>query len=158
MRQWFRTFIAVLVAALFLADAGAAFAQNDNTRVLVPNGPSGGALISGCYTSVGNIYGKYRFTFCLKRRGTYEVTGGGVRCDGRLNWSVSGLNVSLRLQRTSCGRRFSWSADTATCKPNLLLGILGLINKTGALSALECDYRPARGTNEKPIKFVARRS
>ena len=45
-----------------------------------------------------------------------------------------------------------------TCKPNLLLGIIGLITDKPFLNALVCDYKPARGSGEEPSRFVVRRT
>lgn len=150
---------AALLAALMLGLVGAAAqAQEPNVRVIVPDTP-GGVIVTGCYRSLGRIYDDYRFEFCLKRRGTYEVTGPRIRCEGRMDWRVDGLNVRASLKRTSCGRGVAWSADSMTCRPNLVAGIIGLITKSKdpLLSAFTCDYKPARGSGEKPTTFVARR-
>lgn len=108
-------------------------------------------MASGCYRAVGRIYDSYRFEFCLKRRGTYTVTGGGLRCEGRLRWELSGPGVDVDLRRTSCGRGKAWSADSMWCRPNLLIGFLAAIAKARQplLAALNCDYRPARGHRRK---------
>lgn len=157
-----RHFIQVLsfVTGVFFAgllSVTSVFAQGAETRVIVPDAPNG-VIVSGCYEAVGRIYQKYRFEFCLKQRGTYEVRGGGVRCDGRLNWNVRGASVNVELRRSRCGNGVAWSADTMTCKPNLLLGILGLLSDKPFLNALQCDYRPAKGSGEKPSRFVVRRT
>src|SRR6201999_47882 len=95
-----------------------------STRVIVPDAP-GGALVAGCYRVPERIYKSYHLSFCLERRGTYEVSGGGVYCNGKLNWTGKGSVVTVRLQRTSCGNGVAWSADTMTCRPNgLFSGIL----------------------------------
>lgn len=149
-----------LVLALLagLMAGGAAFAQGNETRVIVPDLP-GGAIVSGCYRSTGRIYGKYRFEFCLQQRGSYAVSGGGVRCEGRLDWNGRGAEVSVQLRRTSCGNGVAWSADTMTCRPNLLLGLLALILDPGrpALSSLTCNYNPVAGSGEGPTRFTVRR-
>ena len=125
---------------------------------MVPDVP-GGIIVSNCYAAVGNIYNKYSFTFCLKQRGSYSVRGGGLRCDGRLSWKVSGIHVNARLSRVSCGSGKAWSADSMSCRPSLVLGFLaGLLKeKRPLLDNLICDYTPARGTGEKPVSFVAHR-
>lgn len=137
---------------------GGAMAQEPNVRVIVPDHPDG-VIVTGCYRAVGNIYDSYRFEFCLKQRGTYTVRGGGVRCDGRLRWELSGPGVEVDLRRTSCNRGVAWSADSMWCRPNLLIGLLAAIAKAKEplLAALNCDYTPAKGTGEKKISFVARR-
>src|SRR5690606_6262577 len=134
-----------------------AFAQGNDTRVIVPDLP-GGAIVSGCYRSTGHIYGKYRLEFSLQQRGSYAVSSGGVRCAGRLDWSGRRAEGSVQLRRTSCGNGVAWSADTMTCRPNLLLGLLGLIlnPERPFLSSLTCNYRPVAGS-EAPTRFTVRR-
>ena len=158
MRQVLTTFIAMMTAIVLVLTAGAASAQDADVRVIVPDVP-GGVIVSNCYRAVGRIYGGYTFDFCLKRRGTYTVTGRNIRCEGRLDWDVRGATVDVKLRRTSCGRGVAWSADTMSCKPNLVLGLIaGLLGqKRPLLDNLVCDYRPARGSGESPINFVARR-
>lgn len=160
MRHFFQSLIQLIAgAALAVAlTASVVVAQSPETRVIVPDVP-GGALVSGCYQSVVTIYGGHTFRFCLEQRGTYRVTGAGVRCNGRLDWSVSGAQVSVKLRRTSCGNGVAWSADRMTCRPSLIAGIIGMIIDPDRpfLNALRCDYTPARGSGEKPIWFIARR-
>lgn len=153
----FSKLFAALAACLMLW-TGVALAAEADVRVVVPDVP-GGVIVSNCYAAAGNIYDKYSFSFCLKHRGTYSVRGKGLRCDGRLNWSVSGIHINARLGRTSCGGGKAWSADSMSCRPSLLLGLIaGLLKeKRPLLDNLVCDYTPARSTGEKPISFVARR-
>lgn len=153
----FARLLALGVVSLFLGVAGVA-AQDRDARVIVPDVP-GGALVAGCYRAVVTIYGGYNFRFCLEQRGTYRVTGRGVRCDGRLDWNTSGAEVRVRLRRTSCGGGVAWSADRMTCRPSLIAGIIGMIIDPDRpfLNALRCDYRPAAGSGEDPIWFIARR-
>lgn len=163
MNSAFRTMFAGLVSALsaamlaVLLTVSTAIAQDAEARVIVPDVP-GGALVSGCYEAIGRLYSKYRFEFCLKQRGTYEIRGAGVRCEGRLDWNARGATVSVELRRARCGNGVAWSADTMTCRPNLLLGFLGLITDRPFLNALTCDYRPAPGTAERPTRFTVRRT
>ena len=154
----FTRLLAAIVAGLFMFTVAAVAAAEPDVRVVVPDVP-GGVIVSNCYAAVGDIYGKYSFSFCLKHRGTYSVRGKGLRCDGRLNWGVSGVHVNAKLSRTSCGGGKAWSADSMSCRPSLLLGIIaGLLKeKRPLLDNLVCDYTPARGTGEKPISFVAHR-
>lgn len=158
MRDIVRYFSLVGAVLAGMAMGGSAFGQGNETRVIVPDVP-GGAIVSGCYRSTGRIYGKHRFEFCLQQRGNYAVSGGGVRCDGRLDWSGRGAEVSVQLQRTSCGNGVAWSADTMNCRPNLVLGLLALIldPKRPFLSSLTCTYTPIAGSNERPTRFTARR-
>ena len=155
--------LAVFAAAALWLFATGAMAEDISTRVVVPDAP-GGALVAGCYRVPERIYKSYHFTFCLEQRGTYQVTGAGVYCNGRLNWSGKGSTVSVQLQRTSCGNGVAWSADSMTCRPNgLFAGVLPKVIVPGfpnlpSLGGLRCDYRPAHGSGERPIRFVARRT
>lgn len=153
--RYFGLIVAILSGMVL---GGAALAQSNDTRVIVPDLP-GGALVSGCYRSNNRIYGHYRFEFCLQQRGTYSVSGSGVRCNGRLDWTGRGAEVSVQLRRTSCGNGVAWSADTMTCRPNLLLGLLALIINPNrpAISSLTCNYRPVAGSGEGPTRFTVRR-
>ena len=155
---WRRLAAAVIIAVLGMGIGMPAALAEPEVRVIVPDVPDG-VIVSNCYRAVGNIYSKYTFDFCLKQRGTYKVTGGGVRCEGRLTWSVSGAEVIAKLKKTSCGRGQAWSADSFRCRPSILLGIIGAIakQKHPLLDNLVCDYTPAKGTGEKKISFVAHR-
>lgn len=155
----FVRYLSLIVALLAgLSLGGMAFAQGNETRVVVPDVP-GGAIVSGCYRATGRLYNKYTFEFCLQQRGTYSVTGGGVRCNGRLNWTGQGAQVAVQLQRTSCGNGVAWSADTMNCRPNLVLGLLALIldPKRPFLTSLTCSYAPVPGT-VAPTRLTARRT
>lgn len=155
MRQLSRVFAAFAAMLLFITSA--AFAAEPDVRVAVPDVP-GGVIVSNCYAAVGRIYNDYDFSFCLKKRGTYSVRGA-LRCDGRLNWSVSGVFVNARLTRVSCNKGMAWTADTLSCRPSLVLGLLaGLLKeKRPLLDNLVCDYTPAKGTGHKKISFIAHR-
>lgn len=157
MRTLFRS-IAALVAALLFAFPSALAAEAD-VRVFVPDVPDG-VIVSNCYRALGDVYGASRFEFCLKQKATYTVRGkGGLRCNGRLNWSVDGIFVNAKLRKTSCGNGVAWSADRMTCRPSLVLGIIaGLLKQERPLlDNLVCDYTPAKGTGAKKISFVAHR-
>jgi hypothetical protein len=157
MRAHFRS-IAALIAALFLSIPSAVAAEAD-VRVFVPDVPDG-VIVSNCYRALGDVYGANRFDFCLKQQATYTVRGsGGLRCNGRLSWSVDGIFVNAKLRATTCGNGIAWSADSMTCRPSLLLGIIaGLLKEDRPLlDNLVCDYTPAKGTGAKKISFVAHR-
>lgn len=156
MRQMLRS-MAALAAAFFML-AGQALAAEADVRVFVPDAP-GGVIVSNCYRAVGSVYGASTFEFCLKQRGTYAVRAKGVRCNGRLNWQVNGIYVNVKLRRTSCGNGVAWSADSLSCRPSLVLGILaGLLKQDRPLlDNLVCDYTPAKGTGQKKMSFVAHR-
>lgn len=156
MYQFSRIF-GVFAAFLLVLTTAAAAVEKD-VRVAVPDVP-GGVIVSNCYFAVGKIYGKYDFSFCLKQRGTYSVRGDGLRCDGRLNWNVAGVFVQAQLKRVSCNKGIAWSADSMSCRPSLVLGLIaGLLKeKRPLLDNLICDYTPAKGTGQKKISFVAHR-
>ncbi|MDB5536020.1 MAG: hypothetical protein JWQ65_895 [Devosia sp.] len=73
--------LALIALGLTIGALAPVMAQDANTRVIVPDVP-GGALLAGCYRVTERLYGPYRMDFCLEQRGTYTVTGGGVRCNG----------------------------------------------------------------------------
>ena len=154
MRVLFRLMAALAVALLALA--GPVRAAEADVFVLVPEVP-GGVIVSNCYRAVGRVQGATRFEFCLRQRGTYTAVGTGFRCDGRLDWSVSGIYVNIQLRATSCGRGVSWSPDTMRCRPNLLLGFLaGLLGQDRPLlDNFSCTYRPSSGGSSST--FIARR-
>jgi hypothetical protein len=158
--MWIRKIAVALAAAamMMLGGAGASLAQDNSTRVIVPDIP-GGALLAGCYRVTRSIYGPYRLSFCLEQRGTYQVTGGGVNCQGRLSWTASGRDVSIQLQRSRCGNGVAWSADRMSCRgAGIFAGILSriLVPDVPYLGALHCTYRPTAG-GYQPTTITARR-
>lgn len=159
MRHLLKPLLALLSAGLMvLAVALPSAAAEADVRVFVPEVP-GGVVVSNCYRAIGNVYGARTFEFCLKQRGTYKVRGAGLRCDGRLSWNVAGIFVNVQLRRSSCGGGVAWSADSLSCRPSLLLGIIaGLLKEDRPLlDNLVCDYTPAPGTGQKKSSFVAHR-
>ena len=153
-------YLAGLVAGLLLilTVLTPTYAQDMNTRVIVPDVP-GGALFTGCYNVQQRLYGPYRMTFCLEQRGTYSVRGGGVRCNGRLNWSASGRDININLRRTSCGNGVAWSADRMTCRGGSLLpAFLAriIVPDLPVLQTLRCTYTPSV-SSERPMQITARR-
>ena len=153
-------YLAGLVAGLLLilTVLTPTYAQDMNTRVIVPDVP-GGALFTGCYHVQQRLYGPYRMTFCLEQRGTYTVRGGGVRCDGRLNWSAKGRDINIQLKRTSCGNGVAWSADHMTCRGGgLLPAFLAriIVPDLPVLQTLRCTYTPSV-SHERPTQITARR-
>ena len=130
---------------------GAALAQE--TMVVVPDHPGGGVVVNGCFRATQNLFGPYRLTFCLERRGTYEVRGGGLRCDGRLTHRGIGRDIHIELQRATCGRGRAWEAASIECRHS---GRLLLSLAIPRLSTLSCTYFPSvRGVNSRT--FTARR-
>jgi hypothetical protein len=146
------------LALAFIVLAGQSFAVEADVRVFVPDAPNG-VIVSNCYRAVGSVYGASTFEFCLKQHATYSVRGKGLRCNGRLNWQVQGIFVNAKLRRTTCGNGVAWSADSLSCRPSLVLGIIaGLLKQDRPLlDNLVCDYTPARGTGQKKTSFVAHR-
>ncbi|WP_421759998.1 hypothetical protein [Devosia sp.] len=135
-----------LVALLFVAFAvSSAFAEMPEARVVVPGKPEG-AIVRGCYSIAQDLYGPYRMSFCLKADSTYKVRGrDGLKCDGRLNWSVSGRDVSIKLRRADCNKGKDWSADRLDCRGLSALAaiIAKLINPDyPVLGAMTCTYDP----------------
>ena len=138
--------------------AAPALAEGPSARVVVPDHPQGVGL-GGCYQVAERLYGPYSMTFCLKNRGNYSVTGGGLNCSGGLTWSVAGRNINIRLQRTSCGRGKAWSADTLQCQGNgILSGLIPfvVVPNIPNLAALRCTYTPS-AHGYKPVTIRARR-
>lgn len=151
-----RIIVAVLLCLTMFAPSGA-FAQAE-PRVIVPDHP-GGAAFGGCYRVNTRLYGPYRLTFCLQQRGVYQITGGGVTCNGRLDWRVSGRDINVQLRRTSCGNGVAWSADRMTCRSaGLLGGIIGFVIVPGIpnIGSLRCTYSPSV-PQYRPVTFTARR-
>jgi len=141
--------VRLLAGILTLASlaAGPAAAQDMNAFVIVPDHP-GGVGVYGCYRANQSLYGPYILSFCLERRGTYSVRGGGVRCDGRLTWHTSGRDVLVDLQRTSCGGGVAWEAASMDCRPTGRS--MGMVGQLLRLAALRCTYHPT-------VRFKARR-
>lgn len=171
----------VVAAAMTLAAGvwigGGAAAQSPAVSVAVP-APGGGGGVAGCYRVAHTIYGPYNFSFCLNGRGggSYKVTGGGLNCNGGLDWySAGGGRTEIDLYRTSCGRGTDWTGDSLTCRPLLQGGnVAGAIGGAiaGAISGgfgvpapavpapgfatLGCTYKPVAG-GYSPISVTANR-
>jgi hypothetical protein len=167
--MWLKSILSAVSLALFLG-AGLAHAQVEGlgARVAVPDVP-GGALVAGCYRADRDLYGPYRFSFCLKRTSTYAVRGENLQCDGALTWVTSGRNVTITLNRQACNRRVAWAAATITCSPRNSLDLileeaLGKRGKVGdkrmvvpdnpSVARLSCIYQPTVAGN-RPIRFFA---
>ncbi len=118
---------AVALAAVAMLPATASFAQqNAIPNIAVPTpGPGPGhpappqQSFEGCYYINQDLYGPYRMSFCLSRwgGGSYHVTGGGLNCNGNLNWSDRGGEARVNIHYSWCGRGVGWSADTMVCSP-----------------------------------------
>jgi len=142
----------LVMAGLF---SGPSLAQE--LRVIVPDHP-GGIPVSGCFRADRPLFGPYQLTFCLDRRGTYQVRGGGIRCDGQLTSRTSGRDILVDIHRTSCGNRRAWEAATMECRHTggLLGQLAGRILDVPRLSSLRCTYHPSV-PNRGPRTFTANR-
>ena len=141
------------VAASFIFVSSALAQDAIEPLVVVPDHPGGGVPVNGCFRATQDLFGPYRLTFCLDRRGTYQVRGGGLRCDGQLVRRVVGRDIHIDLQRTSCGRGRAWEAASMECRHT---GGLLLRLAIPQLSNLRCTYFPSvRGVG--PRTFTARR-
>jgi hypothetical protein len=121
-----RPFRILLCAAILSCVALGAAAQNQNARVVVPDGPQGGAFVDGCYRADRPLYGPYRIRLCVGDwgTGTYAVQGPRLVCEGRLGWRVSGNTVTFDLRRQSCNMGRAWAAARVTCRPRSLLSAI----------------------------------
>ncbi|SEQ41347.1 hypothetical protein SAMN05428969_2985 [Devosia sp. YR412] len=141
-----------LVTGLLLAMPIAA----QETRVVVPDHPQG-IPVSGCFRATQNLFGPYRLTFCLERRGSYQVRGGNLSCDGRLFWHTSGRDIFIDLERTSCGRGRAWEEATMDCRHtgNLISRLAGQALGIPLLNSLRCTYHPSvRGVSRRTFTAV----
>jgi hypothetical protein len=150
--------VALAAALLSLGVAGTAALADDSTmspRVAVPapgggGGGGGGWGLNGCWNIQGRIYGPYRMNFCLRGNGggTYNVTGGGLNCNGRLDWYTGRNNrVDIDLYKSQCGRGTAWTGDSLNCRSswNLLGNNKGptvAVPVPGGGNRLQCTYNP----------------
>lgn len=140
-----------LVLAMMAAQPLAA-QQAIEPMVIVPDHPQG-VPINGCFQATRQLFGPYRFSFCLTRRGTYTVRGPNTRCEGRLTWHARGRDIDIDIQRTSCNRGVAWERATMDCRSAGRIG-----GRIGAffMSGLRCTYFPTvRGWSRET--FNARR-
>lgn len=157
-----------LVLSLLFAGSGLP-AQDINSRVMVPDAPNG-AVVGGCYQADRQMYGPYSLSFCLERKGFYQIRGGGVRCTGKLNWEASGRDVAMLLRKQSCGAGQSWAEARVTCRPRSLLDVIlselfkkkqkqqgrVMVDDSPVVNSLRCTYYPSvRG--EERVSFTAKR-
>lgn len=165
----FRLLAMLLVLAGMIAAPVALQAEEAKTRVMVPDSPNG-AYVDGCYRADRGLYGPYRLTFCLQRKGTYAIRATGVACDGRLTWRAEGRDVFIDLKRQSCHNGQAWSAGSISCRPRSLLDLIlsELLDKqtdpktgrvmvpdTPQVRQMRCTYLPS--VPGKPrLTFVAK--
>jgi len=131
----------------FLSAANIALAQEMSPMVAVPDTSKNGFI--GCYRVQGTLYGPYRMSFCLRRNsGSYQVSGGGLNCNGSLDWYDRGkARVEVDLYRSKCGSGMSWSGDSLSCTGN----------SSQQPATLNCLYQPVAG-GYKPTRVVAKRT
>ena len=152
-----RHVIARVLAALILVVATPAtmpsLAQEIEPMVIVPDHPQG-VPVSGCYTATRDLFGPYRFGFCLHRPGSYSVRGGGVRCDGRMTWRTSGRDIIADIYRVSCGGGVAWELASRNCRPaGRIFGRIGAF----FIRDLRCtDFPTVR--HQRQQTFTARRN
>jgi hypothetical protein len=137
-----RELLAKLLFGLCLAiglSAAPAFAQGATPMVIVPDHP-GGVPVNGCFRANQTLFGPYQFNFCLHRPGSYTVRGGGVRCDGRMDWTARGQDIQADIRRSSCGGGVAWERATMDCRPaGRIFGPIGQL----IIQQLRCTYRPS---------------
>jgi hypothetical protein len=143
---------------LFMIFLMPSMASAQEVRVIVPDHPTG-IPVNGCFSANRTIFGPYNFSFCLERRGTYSVRGGGVRCDGRITWRASGRDIHVNVQRASCGGGVAWEAATMDCRSvgGLLGRLAGRVLDIPRLSSLRCTYYPTV-RHQRPVTFTANRT
>ncbi len=109
-----------LTAGVVLLPLSSAMAQQVAPQIAVPTPtPGNQQSVEGCYSVNQYLYGPYHMNFCLNRwgGGSYQVTGGGLYCNGRVDWQRQwNGEVRINVQYTSCGRGVDWSADTMVCR------------------------------------------
>lgn len=151
--------IRVLLALVFAAGTPLtlpALAQDQGIApmVMVPDHPQG-VPVTGCFTATRDLFGPYRFSFCLHRVGSYSVRGPrGVRCDGRLTWHARGRDIFADIHRASCTGGTAWARASMDCRPaGRIFGPIGSL----FIRDLRCTYFPTvRG--ERNQTFTARRN
>ncbi len=150
-----RAFTAFVMAITLYSAPAPALAQDIDTFVIVPDHPQG-IRVNGCFRATRNLFGPYRLTFCLERRGTYTIRGG-ARCDGRLTFRTRGRDIFVDLQRASCNGRRAWEKASMECRVNgnPLSQLAGRILNIPVLGGLRCTYFPTvRGVRNENFTAV----
>ena len=107
----------VVLVPLAAANAGApGDVPVPNIAIPVPQ-PMPTATFVGTWQINQQIYGPYSMSFRLNQYGggSYQVQGGGLYCNGGVNWYQSGNQAVIQLQYTNCGNGVGWSADRLVC-------------------------------------------
>lgn len=176
--------LAALAAALAVTPFAAANAQGPGVapNIAVPSPspvpapvPSPGGSFFGSWQVSQDLYGPYRMTFTLGQfgGGSYSIRGGGLYCDGGLDWYQSGNSAVVSLRYSYCGNNVGWTGDSMTCRANdgypgnwqfqgrpdaIAVPQQGIAVPVPSQSAnqLRCTYQPAvRGY--QPISILADR-
>jgi len=153
MRHAIARVLATLVLLVGTPLAIPAMAQDIAPMVIVPDHPQG-VPVTGCFTATRDLFGPYRFSFCLHRPGSYSVRGGGVTCSGRLTWHTRGRDIIADIHRTSCGNGVAWERASMDCRP--LGSIFGRIGSL-FIRDLRCTYFPTV-RHQRQQTFTARRN
>jgi hypothetical protein len=98
--------------------------------------------------------------------GSYQVSGGGLNCNGDLDWYDRGKGrLEIDLYRSKCGSGMQWTGDSMSCRGSdnkqLSLGTAD-VNVQVAVpikgpGTLNCTYNPVAG-GYKPVKVTAKRT
>ncbi len=177
------TVAAAATTAVLFSPLDAAIAASGNTMgsmvavpsPMVPVPDNNGSGYAGCYQIQGPIYGAYNFSFCLnnRRASTYTVTGGGLYCNGGLDWyDAGGGNLTIDLYRAPCGRGQDWTGDGLNCRaagwrpfvqgminnnqPHMMVPVPSPQPGPGPIRSLSCRYVPVVG-GYPPINVIANR-
>lgn len=160
----------IALASLAILPATTSFAQiSIEPRIAVPT-PGPGNLpqqqpfdYAGCYAINQNLYGPYRMSFCLNRYGTgsYQVTGGGLNCNGQIGWRERNGEARIDLRYSWCGQGTGWSADSMVCSPMQQQPVQQWSQPNARIAVpapvsneLRCAYYPAvRGYD--PVSVIA---
>jgi hypothetical protein len=139
------TLVAAAFGVMCLA-AGAAMATQMQPRVAVPDRPGGDRRSAeGCFQIREGIHGPYKMSFCLDRRGSYRVVGGGLTCNGGLSWQQRRGTIEISLRRSQCGRQTAWTADRISCRDaegDRPRPRVAVPNRPQQINTLRCTYRP----------------
>ena len=127
MPSFVKTLRALAVAAAGLALlplTAAAQPQQLVPQIAVPDGPGypppqPAFSFEGCYQVTQQLYGPYAMGFCLDRRGQgwYAVTGGGLNCNGWIDWTERRGTAQVNLRYSQCGGGIAWTPDRMSCSP-----------------------------------------
>lgn len=139
-----------LLASLVVVSFASAIA-GPAPQIAVPQPPWGypgqpAQGFEGCYRIDQHLYGPYLMSFCLDNNGngSYRVTGGGLDCNGGLNWWHEGNGqAQINLYESLCGAGMRWTADTITCSIPPLQAVPQIAVPVPSGGSLSCLYQPS---------------